>query len=369
MATTYYYSSLPPVGQTSTVVTTIPGDYYVSAYNGKISLVASSKVRISGGTVDIVGAGDVNVISSSSNVYTKSLSANIYNDAFVNLELKAGALVKIDSPLTTVLGDIELGNDITADLTKFKSKIDSNFVPSTSTFTIGSTSTVWKKGFFGEGEFVNGNNVQNQYLQFGAAGRPYDPTDIYDTEVNRRTGAVYVSGGVGIEKDLNVGGRIYGRIEYANTSVQIQVTATNIDVLFHPVFAVTQGNQFLYIDTTGVDQGLTYNPFLGKLTTELLTVESADDATPDAGAVRIVGGLSVGKTIYAAGIIPPANAVEGSATKYTIGTTSSHWAESYVETLYSKVLASSSGTVEIRPSANRTDIFGDILVRGGTNPT
>ena len=264
MATTYYYSSSPPAGQTSTVVTTIPGDYYVSAYNGKISLVASSKVRISGGTVDIVGAGDVNVISSSSNVYTKSLSANIYNDAFINLELKAGTLVKIDAPLTTVLGNIELGNDITSDLTKFKSKIDSNFVPSTSTFTIGSTSTVWKKGFFGEGEFVNGNNVQNQYLQFGAAGRPYDPTDIYDTEVNRRTGAVYVSGGVGIEKDLNVGGRIYGRIEYANTSVQIQVTATNIDVRFYPVFAVTQGNQFLYIDRTGVDLGLTYNPFLGK---------------------------------------------------------------------------------------------------------
>ena len=370
MATTYYYSSLPPVGQTSTVVTTIPGDYYVSAYNGRISLVASRNVRISGGTVDIVGADDVNVISTSSNVYTKSSVANIYNDAFINLELKAGALVKIDAPLTTVSGNAELGNDFDTDLTKFKSKIDSNFVPSlTNSYTIGSTSTVWRKGFFGEGEFVNGNNVQNQYLQFGAAGRPYDPTDIYDTEVNRRTGAVYVSGGVGIEKDLNVGGRIYGRIEYANTSAQIQVTATNIDVLFYPVFAVTQGNQFLYIDTTGVDKGLTYNPFLGKLTTELLKVESADDATPDAGAVRIDGGLSVGKTIYAAGIIPPADAVEGSATKYTIGTTSSHWAESYVETLYSKVLASSSGTVEIRPAANRTDIFGDIRVRGGTNPT
>ena len=369
MATTYYYSSLPPDGQTSTVVTTVPDDYFISASNGKISLVADNKAKLKGGTVDVTGSNDVNIESNTGDVYTVATVGNIYNDANVNIQLQAGALVEIDAPLTTIVGDIELGDDVDVDITTFISKIKSDIVPKDHiTYDIGSQLLSWKKGWLDEGEFVSGNNVENSYLQFGIGGRPYDPNDIYDTEAHRRTGAVYVSGGVGIEKDLNVGGRIYGRIEYANTSVQIQVTATNVDIAFHPVFALTQGNQFLYIDTTGINQGLTYNPFEGKLTTELLKVESVVDATADTGAARIEGGLSVGKTVVSGGLYPLADAVEGSATKYTIGTSSTHWAEAYVETVYTKVLASTTGTIEVRPAAGVTDVFGDIRVRG-TNPT
>ena len=366
MATTYY-SSLPPISAStaSANIVTVPADYYLSAANGKISIVSSQLAKFQGGTVNVTSTLDATVQSSAGNINLTSAAGNVIVNAFQEIDLVANTLVKIDSTLTVITGNTELGDNITIDTTVFKSTINSNIIPSaTDTYDIGaSSSTVWKKGWFSKGDYVSPDNVQNQYLEFGVAGRPFNPNDIYDTPERRKTGAVYVYGGVGIEKDLNVGGRIYGRIEYANTSQQILVTSTNADVVFHPVFAVTTGSQFLYIDNSGIDQGLSYNPFQGKLFTELLKVESNTPATPLDGAARIEGGLSVGKNIVAAEIAPP---IDKSG---SVGIPSKHWAEGYVETLYSKVLASSSGTVEIRPAANRTDIFGDIRVRGGTNPT
>jgi len=365
MATTYY-SSIPPVSAStaSANIVTVPADYYLSAVNGKVSIVANQAAKFQGGTVNIISSLDTTVQSVNGNINFTAATGNVIVNAFQEIDLLANTLVKISSLLTVVTGNIELGDDIITDTTVFKSKINSNIVPSaTNTYDIGlNTSTVWRQGWFGKGEYIDPSNVQNQYLQFGAAGRPYDPLDIYDTQANRRTGAVYISGGVGIEKDLNVGGRIYGRIEYANTSQQILVTATNADVVFHPVFAVTQGNQFLYIDTSGIDQGLTYNPYQGKLTTELFKVQSNIPATPTDGAARIDGGLSVGKNIVAAEIAPPVN------NSGSVGTPAAHWAEGYVENIYSKVLASTTGTIEIRPAGGATDVFGDIRVRGN-NPT
>ena len=60
----------------------------------------------------------------------------------------------------------------------------------------------------------NAANVNNP------AGYAYDPGDIYGTRAQRESGAVFVEGGVGIEKDLNVGGFIYGRVALANTSTE-----------------------------------------------------------------------------------------------------------------------------------------------------
>jgi len=364
MATTYY-SSIPPSNSTISNVVTIPADYYLSVKNGKVTIVAGTTAEVTGEIVRIIAAQDATILSTAANVNITATGGKILATAELNIEVTSNASIKLIAPLTVITGNTELGNDIAVDTTVFKSKVDSSIIPSTNNaYDIGlSAGTVWRKGWFGKGEYVNPANVENPYLQYGPGGRPYDPTDIYDTEAHRRTGAVYVSGGVGIEKDLNVGGRIYGRIEYANTSVQIQVTATNVDIVFHPVFALTQGNQFLYIDTTGIDQGLTYNPYQGKLTTELLKVESQTAATPADGAARINGGLSVGKNIIAAEVSPPADNTG------FIGNASNHWAEGYVDNIYTKIIASTTGTIEIKPFAGRTDIFGDIRVRGGDNPT
>ena len=59
----------------------------------------------------------------------------------------------------------------------------------------------------------NLENVGNMFPPYPAVftGRPYDPNDIYGLPEHRASAALYVKGGVGIEKDLNAGGLIYGR--------------------------------------------------------------------------------------------------------------------------------------------------------------
>jgi hypothetical protein len=128
---------------------------------------------------------------------------------------------------------------------------------------------------------------------------------------------------MGIEKDLNVGGRIYGRIEIANTSFQLVITATNVDQVFRPLFALNSGEQFVYVDNVGLDGGLTYNPFTGKLGTELLKVVNTQTATATTGSIRVEGGISVGKNIVTKEVTPPVDA-EIATEVYGLGTTSSH---------------------------------------------
>lgn len=116
---------------------------------------------------------------------------------------------------------------------------------------------------------ANANNVENPY------GFRYNPEDIYGTQAQRLSGAVYVAGGIGIEKDLNVGGYIYGRVSQANTSLQLLVTSTNIDSTFYPIFTSnSDGAAYIYSDKIGEERGLRYNPAAGKLTLDRLRVAS-----------------------------------------------------------------------------------------------
>jgi hypothetical protein len=361
MATTYYSTQPPSSNQTnvssSTNTINVPDNYFLNVGNGKINTISEGDTVIeSGANVKIYAGTDALV---------NAINVNVEADIDVNIT--AGAKVIVDSPETEILGNTILGDTLGSDTTNFKSKVKSNILPKDATYTIGDASNIWKKSFFDEGEYFNGNNPGNPYLQFGPTGRPYDPTDIYDSEANRRLASVYVAGGVGIEKDLNVGGFIYGRIEIANTSFQLVITATNVDQVFRPLFALNSGEQFVYVDNTGLEGGLTYNPFTGKLVTELLKVVNTQTATATTGSIRVEGGISVGKNIVTKEVTPPVNA--NTATEvYGLGTTSTQWAEAYVHDLYTKVIASTDNSnIEIKPQGGRLDVFGDIRVRG-TSP-
>ena len=144
-------------------------------------------------------------------------------------------------------------------------------------------------------------------------GRPYDPLDVYEAPYGdlgaieaqktlRKKGSAYFPGGVGIEKDLNVGGFIYGRITSAITSTQILVTSTNVDATFYPTF-VRNLNQIgvpLQADNTGTFAGLTYNPGQGTLTVEKVRVVATTSATsPSTGALTVSGGVGIEGDLHA----------------------------------------------------------------------
>ena len=212
-------------------------------------------------------------------------------------------------------------------------------------------------------------------------GRQYAPDihGIYGTPEQRQRAALYVAGGVGIEKDLNVGGFIYGRIETAVTSTFHTFTATNADIEFNLGFVLQEQEEpedfesLTYIDTTGTIAGLTYNPFLGRITTDRVLVASGDTSTgTSSGALIVQGGAGIAKDVYIGGNLTVTNVYPQFDNTGTIGSTDTQWAEAYIQDIFTRVIASTTGTVQIDPAAGVTEIIGDIRVRGqnpvGTAP-
>lgn len=167
--------------------------------------------------------------------------------------------VRLESTLTTVTGSIEIA---------------------------GSTGTVIVQ--------ANAANVTNPY------GEVYTPTDIYGTSAQRQAGAVFVAGGLGIEKDLNVGGYIYGRISHATSSQQLSITPTNTDATFYPIFSSDPANSaHIYSDNSGINGGLTYNPALGRLTVDqLVAAAPIPSISKSTGGMVVAGGLGVGGMVW-----------------------------------------------------------------------
>ena len=367
MATTYYSTIPPSAASSATNTVNVPNDYYLNVANGKLNIKTGESTTIDSNTfVDILANTDITVESDGGEVNILSNTSDVNVEARQDINLTADGKIFADSPETEITGNTTLGTDVGANTVTFKSKVDTDFLPENDTLNLGDDGNQWGKLNVLTGEFYSEDNVQNQYLDFGAGGRPYDPNDVYGTTADRQTGAVYVRGGVGIEKDLNVGGRIFGRVEIANTSFQLVVTATNADLEFHPIFALTSGEQFVFIDDEGIDNGLSYNPFTGKLGTDLLKVLTTGTATATDGAVRVEGGISVGENIVTKEVTPPEDA-DAATEIYGLGTSSTQWAEAYVHNIYARVLASTTGTIEVKPASGLTDVYGDIRVRG-TNP-
>lgn len=187
----------------------------------------------------------------------------------------------------------------------------------------------------------NTANVDNPY------GIPYDVNNMYGTTAQRTAGAVYVPGGVGIEKDLNVGGFIYGRVETAVTSTNLVISSTNVDQVFYPIFADKLSANFLdgvrlYGDKDGVDTGLYYNPYKGKFTVGQIEVKVPTPSTSTTtGALTVDGGVGIA-------------------------------GELHVDDIYTKVLSSINSKIQIAPDTGLTEVVGDIRVLGnkpiGTAP-
>jgi hypothetical protein len=181
----------------------------------------------------------------------------------------------------------------------------------------------------------------------------------YSTTEQRQLAGAYFAGGVGIEKDLAVGGFIYGRISSAltaTTSTQLLVQEVDEDKPYYLTFTPNSGNTYLYLDKTGqvaLDNpaGLSYNPFRGLLQTEKVEVVStASTVDLDTAALVVKGGVAISENIMLGGEVYSVNNFTGS----------------YLESIYSKYLDSSSRTSTLALGAGQVDIFGDLRVRGNT---
>ncbi len=176
---------------------------------------------------------------------------------------------------------------------------------------------------------------------------PYNPGNMYGEPGQRRQAALYVPGGVGVEKDLNVGGFIYGRVETAVTSTNLVISSTNADRVFYPIFSDKLSTNFLdgvtlYGDKDGVNTGLYYNPYKGLFTVGQVHVEVPVESTSTtSGALTVAGGVGI----------------QGNLT---------------VDDIYTKVLSSINSKIQIAPDAGLTEVIGDIRVLGnkpiGTAP-
>jgi hypothetical protein len=205
-------------------------------------------------------------------------------------------------------------------------------------------------------------------------GFKYNPDDIYSSIEHRTGGALYVAGGVGIEKDLNVGGFIYGRISFATTSSQLVIKSTDLDAVFYPTFTDNpDAGGIIYADKTGTGGGLKYNPNKGLLTLEkLLAISTASSTSTTTGAIVVSGGVGIGENLYVSGAVVSSSLQPATDNKFAIGSTSTQWADAYIENIYTRVISSTTGTVQINPAAGVTEIIGDIRVLGqkpiGTAP-
>jgi hypothetical protein len=187
-------------------------------------------------------------------------------------------------------------------------------------------------------------------------------------------GAVHVSGGLGVEGDVRVGGFIYGRIAQANsatTSTNITVVNTNADQKYFPLFTdpagLIQYGSIIYADNRNVDNsdgGLTYNPGTGMLTSEKMAVESdAPSISPVSGAFTVTGGVGILGDIHIQG-----NIVPGDDLLSNLGSLGARWSDAYLDNVYAKTLTSlGTDNISLTPAGGTTDIFGDIRVRG-VNP-
>ena len=283
---------------------------------------------------------------------TRALEDLIVNaNATVNnsLDVKGQAKVELIENSTStftgaliVTGGVGIGRDL---------QVGGKTIITGTITVVGTTSTLFIK--------ETDDNVGNPF------GNPL-PLTVYGEDIvgraladaERQEGAVFIAGGVGIQKDLNVGGFIYGRVAQANTSLAQVVTATNADAIFYPNFsAASTGFSQIYVDDTSVDPtdgvtpipgGLRYNPYQGKLYADRVRVTSGETSTgTSSGAVVVEGGVGISDNLY-------------------VGTFGE------IDNLYTKLIQSRSGNIEINPAGGVTQIDSEIRVLGrnpiGTAP-
>lgn len=232
-------------------------------------------------------------------------------------------------------------------------------------------------------------NVGNINNAVGADPSSIDQT-LFSTTEQRKLAGAYFDSGVGIEKDLAVGGFIYGRISAANsatTSTQVLVRPNNENLTFYPVFTDANGlvstGSLLYGDNVSPNDGggLTYNPATGKLKTERINVLSTDSSTSSTtGAITVNGGAGIGQDLWVGGSIYPDTSstyITSSTSKNVLGSSTNVWSIAYLDDIYTKFLGNTFGNLVLSPNSGIdypskgndgiVDIFGEVRVRG-SNP-
>jgi hypothetical protein len=346
----------------ATNVLNLPGDYQIKALNGSILAVASSNItNQAGANITNQAAAAVN-ITAGTNI-TNQAAAAVNITAGTNITNQAAQVISFDA------ADIKLGLTTSENIWATGQFVTGLIPKNNQTYDLGDSSHQWNKLYFKDGTFYGPHNVGNILNPTGADQPAPDWPDQgqhYSTTAQRQVASVYVSGGVGIEKDLAVGGFIYGRISEAltsTTSTFIIALPNDDDVDYYPTFVKNIGNNQILIDNTGINNGLIYNPFRGKLTIERGIVAAADTATnTTTGALVVGGGVGIGGDLYVGGSV-----LHDVANTGTIGQQDLEWAAGYVNNLYSKFIGSTASSLTLAPGAKLTDIFGDIRVRG-TNP-
>ena len=330
----------------ATNVLNLPGDYLIKASNGSILAVASAEITNQAGA----------------NI-TNRAAAEASTVAGTNIKNQAAGYISFNAPET------RLGIDSSQDIAANGRFITDLIAKTDNAYDLGSTGIQWRRLHVEQGKFYSGQNVGNNYNISGADQPAFDWPDQgqhYSTTAQRELASVYMTGGVGIEKDLAVGGFIYGRISEAltaTTSTQLLVIPNNDDSYYYPTFTKTPGNGQILLDNSGINGGLTYNPSQGKLIIDRGLVGASDQSTSTTtGALVVGGGVGIGGNAYVGGNVLPAVASTG-----TIGQQDLEWASGYVNNLYSKFIGSTASSLTLAPGAEITDIIGDIRVRG-TNP-
>lgn len=311
----------------------------------KVILVSGSKVVTQQGDTTVAApAGQIYLDSTVTNVLGDLVVQNtttIAKDAFVEESVYISNLLRVASTVqstSTVTGAVVINGGVGV---AKNIHVGGNAVITGTIRVVGNTGTVIIRD--------DDKNVGNPY------NAPLAP-DVYGEDLvgaatanlQRQTGTIFVAGGVGIQKDLNVGGFIYGRVAEANTSLRQLVTSTNINANYYPLFAaVPNGFSYSYSDNTSGTAnpgGLTYNPFQGKMTMERGSITSSDNATNTmTGAFTVTGGVGIGRDLY-------------------VGQTG------FIDDFFTKSIRSTEGMIRINPAGNNvTEIVGDIRVLG-TNP-
>jgi len=316
------------------------GPSAVSSPTGSINL--NSTITNISGQLNVGGSAGVGgAVSVGGNLYVNGLSSLTNNVSIIStassVSTTTGALV--------VGGGVGIGQNlyVGGDAVITGTVVVYNSATITGTITVvGNTNTVIIK--------ANDDNVENPL------GVAYTSTNVYGTADQRLKGAIYVAGGVGIEKDLNVGGYIYGRIAKSDQTVQTLVTSTNIDEIFYPTFVNKLGIStatfsYTYIDNINTGTGgststggLTYNPYLGLLTTVNENISGTQNSvSTETGALTVAGGVGIAKDTHVGG-------------------------KAYVAELITNLISSKTGPIAIKPEGGETDIYGEINVRGGKKP-
>lgn len=177
---------------------------------------------------------------------------------------------------------------------------------------------------------------------------------------NSSTGAVIVDGGVGIAKDLYVGGTLFpNSLDLSGTLTVAALNATTLQS--------TNG----YFSTIAV--GTNNTTKLNVLTTGAVNVQNTNPSVSSTtGAVTVSGGVGIAKDLYVAGTIYPTDISMGTFSAGLIQATSLQATNGYFSTLAvgtnnaTKINVTSGGAMDIQnttPSVTPTS--GALTVAGG----